>query len=90
MGAANALIQRLLPKDKRFFPLFESFGVTVQQAAEAYGKLLRATDPTTQTTPMFFNTTQQTFKVWNTVSGKYVAITDNLAGDIKFTATAVG
>ena len=48
MGAANALIQRLLPKDKRFFPLFDEFGSIVLRASEAYGKLLRSADPTAQ------------------------------------------
>lgn len=44
MSAANALIQKLLPKDRRFFPLFDEFGVTVQKAAKAYAELLRTTD----------------------------------------------
>jgi uncharacterized protein Yka (UPF0111/DUF47 family) len=45
MSAANALIQRLVPKDKRFFPLFDEFGSIVLKASETYGRLLRSSDP---------------------------------------------
>jgi uncharacterized protein len=45
MSAANALIQRLIPKDKRFFPLFDEFGKIVERASACYGQLLRSTDP---------------------------------------------
>lgn len=44
MSAANALLQRLVPKDKRFFPLFDEFGSIVLKASECYGKLLRSED----------------------------------------------
>jgi uncharacterized protein Yka (UPF0111/DUF47 family) len=45
MSAANSIIQRLIPKDKRFFPLFDEFGTTVQSAANSYSELLKTTDP---------------------------------------------
>jgi hypothetical protein len=44
MSFANALIQKLVPKDKRFYPLFESFGETVEQASSSFYKLVQASD----------------------------------------------
>lgn len=42
-------------------------------------------DPTQQTTPLIFNTSQGVFKYWDTNVGKYVAITPFQPGDIKNT-----
>lgn len=44
MSAANAIIQKLMPKDRRFFPLFDEFGLTVQKAGQAYAELLKTDD----------------------------------------------
>lgn len=44
MSGANTFIQRLLPKDKRFFPLFDEFGTTVREASGLYYQLLKTTD----------------------------------------------
>lgn len=42
-------------------------------------------DPTLQTTPIIFNTSQGVFKYWDTTVGKYMPITPFQAGDIKNT-----
>jgi hypothetical protein len=42
-------------------------------------------DPTQQTTPLIFNTSQAVFKYWDTSVGKYMPITPFQAGDIKNT-----
>lgn len=44
MSGANALLQKLVPKDKRFFPLFDEYGTIVQRASESYAKLLQTKD----------------------------------------------
>lgn len=45
MSFANALIQKLIPKDKRFFPLFDAHAEAVKSAANSYFELMTATDP---------------------------------------------
>jgi uncharacterized protein len=45
MSFANSLIQRLVPKDRRFFPLFDAHALAVKEATEAYLGLLTSTDP---------------------------------------------
>lgn len=45
MSFANSLIQKLVPKDKRFYPLFDSHAEQVQKAGNAYFELLTAKDP---------------------------------------------
>lgn len=42
-------------------------------------------DPTQQTTPLIFNTTQAVFKYWDTTVGKYMPISPFQPGDIKNT-----
>lgn len=42
-------------------------------------------DPTQQTTPLIFNTSQNVFKYWDTTVGKYTPITPFQPGDIKNT-----
>jgi uncharacterized protein len=41
----NSLIQMLVPKDKRFFPLFDEFGEIIGQASNSYSELLHSKDP---------------------------------------------
>lgn len=45
MSFANSLIQRLVPKDRRFFPLFDAHALAVKDATEAYLGLLTTSDP---------------------------------------------
>lgn len=42
MSFANSLIQRLVPKDRRFYPLFDAHALAVKDAADAYFALLNA------------------------------------------------
>lgn len=44
MSFANALIQKLVPKDKKFYPLFEEFGVAVEMASTNFLQLLQSND----------------------------------------------
>jgi len=44
MSGANTLIQRLIPKDKRFFPVFDEFGAIVKEASAKYAALLQSGD----------------------------------------------
>lgn len=48
MSFANSLIQRLVPKDRRFYPLFDAHALTVKEACDSYSLLLKATDPAEQ------------------------------------------
>ena len=45
MSFANSLIQRLVPKDRRFYPLFDAHANAVKDAADSYFELLRIADP---------------------------------------------
>jgi uncharacterized protein len=45
MSFANSLIQRLVPKDRRFYPLFDAHANAVKEAADSYFELLRVADP---------------------------------------------
>jgi uncharacterized protein len=45
MSFANALIQKLVPKDRRFYPLFDAHAATVREATSSYFELLMAKDP---------------------------------------------
>jgi uncharacterized protein len=45
MSFANSLIQRLVPKDRRFYPLFDAHANAVKEASESYFELLRIADP---------------------------------------------
>jgi uncharacterized protein len=42
MSFANSLIQRLVPKDRRFFPLFDAHALAVKEATNSYLALLKA------------------------------------------------
>jgi uncharacterized protein Yka (UPF0111/DUF47 family) len=44
MSFANSLLQRLVPKDRRFFPLFEAHALAVKEASESYFALLTTKD----------------------------------------------
>ncbi|MEY3442529.1 MAG: hypothetical protein RLZZ519_810 [Bacteroidota bacterium] len=44
MSSLNSLIQKLVPKDKRFYPLFDAFADAVKGATESYSNLLTAKD----------------------------------------------
>lgn len=46
MSNANSFIQKLLPKDKRFFPLFDEFGAKVKSASALYSEVLNTADHT--------------------------------------------
>lgn len=43
-----------------------------------------AVDPTSLDSVLIFNSTQGVFKYWSTSLGRYVAVTDNIIGDIKY------
>lgn len=44
MSFANSLIQRLVPKDRRFYPLFDAHALAVKEAADSYLALLTTSD----------------------------------------------
>jgi uncharacterized protein Yka (UPF0111/DUF47 family) len=44
MSFANSLIQRLVPKDRRFYPLFDAHALAVQEATDSYFELLMTSD----------------------------------------------
>lgn len=45
MSFANSLIQKLVPKDKRFYPLFDAHAEAVKTATDSYFELLMSKDP---------------------------------------------
>ncbi len=45
MSFVNNLIQSLVPKDRRFYPVFEAHALAVKEAADSYYDLLRSADP---------------------------------------------
>jgi uncharacterized protein len=44
MSFANMLIQKLVPKDKKFFPLFDAHAMAVNDAANSYFEMLTSQD----------------------------------------------
>jgi uncharacterized protein len=44
MSFANMLIQKLVPKDKRFYPLFDAHALAVKEAGDSYFEMLMSKD----------------------------------------------